>query len=433
MRVILTNFGTIGDLQPFLSLAVELRRHGHEPILAFSPYFETHITSLGLPFIPLGPDFQRLQQDINAAMMVLPDSGEQMSALLAPLVSVLPDVFWELWEACRGADVLISGPAQPASRMVHETMGIPFASVQVSHFGGLGTPALQQASAALINPVRAQFGLPPLRDPLTRDANSPQLALYAMSRHVRPPQADWPPHYHMIGFFFMPAETWQPDPALVEFIAQGEPPVVISFGSMSHADPAALTDLLLDAIQRAGCRAIIQHGWSGLAHASLPAHIRAVGFVPHAWLFSQAACIVHHGGSGTAAAVFRSGVPSLFVPHGTIFDQHYWGELACELGCAGPVIPYPQLSAERLANAIITVRSVPSYRQAAAALGEKVRAEPGVRQARQLIEQLVYRIGLHDTNAATQRDAGRLEGRAEWTYRRKQYQQSQRARRKAQP
>ena len=394
MRAVLTNFGTTGDIQPFLALAVELRRRGHDPVMAFSPYFASRVEELGFTFLPIGPDLREAQNSVNAAMMAQPDSVEQMMASLLPLVAALPQVFSELSESCRGADVLISGPAQPAGRMVHELTGIPFISVQLSHFGGVGTPALRQASAELINPFRAQLGLPPLSDPLTIDANSPQLALYAMSRHVRPPQADWPAHYHMTGFFFLDDEGWQPDAALTEFLAAGERPVVFTFGSMTHENPEELSDLILSAVRRTGCRAIVQKGWGDLAGLEDDANIYAAGYVPHSWLFPRAACIVHHGGGGTAGAVFRSGVPSVFVPHGHIFDQHYWAALAQDLNCAGPAIPYSQLTADSLTAALRATLSNESYRERARDLSVKVRAEQGTQKACSLGEQLVRKIGL---------------------------------------
>jgi sterol 3beta-glucosyltransferase len=429
MRVVLTNFGTTGDVHPYVSLAVELQRHGHQPVLALSPYFESLVSHFGLEFIAVGPDLQQLQNDINQAMIARPemsDSVDQMHALFAPLASALPSMFVELRDACKAADVLISGPMQPAARMVHELTGLPFVSVQVEHFGGGGTPAFQQATVSLINPFRGQWGLPPLRDPLTTDANSPQLALYAMSRHVSPPPADWPPHYHMTGYFFLDNEGWQPDPALAEFIAAGEPPVVLTFGSMTHGDPRALTELMLEAVHRAGCRAIIQHGWSGLGGRDLPHNLYALGYVAYDWLFPRSACVVHHGGPGTAASVFRAGVPSLFVPHA--WDQPIWADLAQGLGCAGPAIPFSRLTAERLAAAIAATLNTPHYHLAAAALGQKIRAEQGVKMARRLIEELVYKVGLHeDESASAEPSLVRMEEWEEKINRRKQYQQRQRS------
>jgi sterol 3beta-glucosyltransferase len=428
MRAVLTNFGSTGSVYPFISVAIEMQRHGHQPAVALSPFFSSWVGRFGLEFIPIGADLRKIQYDINEAMLDMPESEEEIKEMFAPLMPALPEMFEQLREACQRADVLITGPWQPASLMIHELTGIPLVTIQNSHFGGGGTPPFQRASAALINPFRMRHGLPPLRNPLTTDANSPQLVLYNMSRHVRPPMPDWPPHYHMPGYMFLDDEGWQPPQALTDFIDEG-PPVVITFGSMTHDDPDALTELVLEAIRIADCRAIIQQGWSGLAQRKLPESIFIADFVPHDWLFPRASCIVHHGGAGTAASVFRSGTPSVFVPH--TFDHPLWANLAHHLGCAGPVVPYLELSATRLGEAIATTLAIPRYREAASALGERIRSEQGLRRARQLIEELVSRAGLAGPEqAAGLGDEGAGEDMQAKMERRKLYQQRQRSRRK---
>lgn len=411
MRVVLTNFGTMGDYQPLLALAVELAEHGHRPVMAFSPRFEDRTHEHGFEFVPIAGDLEGIQQEVNLALMAGVSSGAHMRELMEPLVAALPGAFRELEAAVEGAAVLIGGPAQPAARMVHEVTGVPFASVQFSHFGGAGTGPLQEASAALINPVRRDLGLAPLADPLTRDANSPQLALYAMSRHVRPPQAEWPPHFHITGFFHLEEPAWDPDPELAAFFADGPPPAVLGFGSMTHDDPRAVNDALLGAVEQVGCRAVIQQGWGELGATDLPDGVVVAGFVPHGWLFPRASVIVHHGGGGTAGAVFRSGVPSVFVPHGAVYDQTYWARLAEEIGIAGPTIPIGELSADRLAASMKAVLDDPGASERAKELGAKVRAEPGVRLARRLIEDLVRRVGLTDVGTESKPSKTRFWGR----------------------
>lgn len=396
MRIVLTNFGTTGDFQPFLALAMALRPRGHEPVLAFAPHFEARAREAGFPFVPIGPDLRQVQEEINLAWMTEPESVDQMKAILQPVVAVLPQAFAELRAVCSDADMLISGPAQPAARMLHELSGIPFVSVQLSHFGGIGTPALQQTSMSLINPFRAELGLPPLENPLTIDANSPQLALYAISRHILARSQEWPLHYHITGYFFLDdGKEKGIDPGLAAFVAAASPPVVISFGSMSHENPAQLFRLLLQAVANAGCRAVIQQRPEDVTACDLPDHVYVTGYVPHDWLFLRAACIVHHGGGGTAGAVFRSGVPSIFVPHGQIFDQYYLAILAEEKGCAGETIPYGELTSERLGDAIAHVVQTTRYRTAAAALGQKIEQEQGVQKACELIEALGQKMGIH--------------------------------------
>lgn len=393
MRAVLTNFGTTGDVQPFLALAVELARNGHQPLVALSPYFENWVKRMGLEFVSIGEDLSSAQREINAAMIEGEQTAERLHELFGALRTSLPRAYAELLEVCRGADALICGPVQPAGKMVHEVTGIPFVSVQVANFGGGGTHPFQRATQSFINPFRAQMGLPPLRDPLTVDANSSQLALYAVSRYLYPPPANRPGHYHVVGYFFLDDEKWQPDSSLLNFLEAGEPPVVVTFGSTTYNDSGKVAEKVIEAINTIGCRAIIQHGWSGLAQGlTLPPNILTVGVVPHEWLFARAACIVHHGGAGTAASVFRAGIPSVFVTHAG--GQPLRARLAHELGCSGPAVPYQGLSAARLAAAIQEILSNQNYRQAALALSEKIRTEQGVKRARLLIEQLVHRMGL---------------------------------------
>jgi sterol 3beta-glucosyltransferase len=431
MRIVVTNFGSIGDFHPYLALAVEFLSRGHQPLMAFPPHFRELIERTGLEFTPIGPDLKRVQGDIITAMHVMPESAEELRALFSPLAAALPQMFQELKEACRGADVLVSGPMQPSGRMIHELTGIPFVSVQENHFGGAGSAPFQQATMSLINPFRRQLGLPPLRYPLTIDANSPQLALYAMSKHVFLPPDSWPSHYHVTGYFFFVDESYQPDPEIVRFIESGDAPVVVTFGSMTHADPERVTDILIEAIEMAGRRAIIQQGWSGLARRPLPPMIYAAEYVLHTWLFAHASCVVHHGGPGTAAAAFRAGAPSIFVPH--TFDQPVWADLARDLGTVPP-IPILELTAERLAEAITTTLSSPQYRHAAETLSRKIKSEQGVKTAAELTEQLVYKIGLHEKLETRHSNGQRADepegGASDKIDRKKLYVRQQRLRRR---
>ncbi len=389
MRTCITSFGSTGDIQPLLALGVELRSHGHEVLFALAPNYERRLAELGFPFTPLGPDLHPLQREIMRRQMQGALTEQQLQPLIQPFVDALPAMFRELRDACRDVDVLVSAAEQPVGCMVHEVTGLPFASV---HFAMVDAREVQsqQRFAALINPFRGQLGLRPISfaHPLTIVGNSPQLALYALSRHVLRPGPLWPSHYAVTGFFALEEETYAPDPALAAFLEDGPPPVAVSFGSMVHDDPEGLTELMLTVIERVGCRAVIQQGWSGLrAHGTLPPGVHLCGVVPHSWLFPRAACVIHHGGMGTTAAAFRAGVPSVVVPH--LFDQFAVAGVAQQLGVAPEPVLYRQLSAPRLQAALQQALHEPRYRQMALVVRHQVRAEPGVRMARERIEQLV--------------------------------------------
>ena len=432
MRAVLTNLGSTGDVLPLIALAVELRRHGHLPLLALAPSFGPRVQQYGLPYMPIGPDlnYPELHRKEVTAMMHGADQFDLLSNSLAILRSMLPQVYGELRDVCYEADVLISGHLQMASRMVHELTGIPFVSIHIDHFGAKQQLGARQAIASVINPFRAKYGLPPLDDPIHTDANSPQLAIYAMSRYFRERDVGWPEHYHVTGFFFLHEESWEPEPSVAEFIESGSAPVVISFSSMTHEDPDAMTELLLRAIRIAGCRAIINRGWSGLARGEMPPEVYAVDFMPHSWLFKRASCVVHHGGAGTTAAALCAGRPAVIIPH--MADQPLWAELTRDLGCAGFVIPIRELTAEELGTAIATTLATPQYYRNVALIGKKVRAEQGVVEARGLIERLVDNIAIRrGAMISPERDVAPLDH--ERGNRRKEYQRARRLRKRQAP
>jgi vancomycin aglycone glucosyltransferase len=152
-----------------------------------------------------------------------------------------------------------------------------------------------------------------------------------------------------VGAFFL--DDPQPLPAEVEaFLAAGEPPVYIGFGSMVDPDPARTTRELVAAVKAAGVRAILSKGWAGLGAEALPPEVLTIGSVSHRALLPRVRAVVHHGGAGTTHAAVRAGVPQVIVPH--ILDQFYWSERMYRLGVAPAVFTRKQLGARRMAEAL---------------------------------------------------------------------------------
>lgn len=396
MRLLITNFGTRGDFEPFFALAGELVAHHHVPIFAIPESAVSMLEQSGFRYVVIANDDPELRNKINLSWTTQADAYEATGRLVeefSTLQSYLPAALKELKELSNTVSVLVSGPAQPLARVVHEITGIPFVSVQLSHFGGNGGPAMREAGERLVNPFRRKIGLPPVKDPFTTGANSPQLALYAMSRHLRPRPATWPSHYQMTGFFFK-EPIYNPSPELADFLRAGPAPVIVNLGSMPHEFPENLLGIILRALALSGSRALIQ-GF-GLPSGLLPDNptVYAIEYVPHSWLFPFASCVVTHGGAGTAAAVFRSGVPGIFIPHSEVYDQRYWSQLAYEYGCTVPAIPVQKLDPTMLANSILQCRDDRILRDRALNLGSKIRSERGVKTARQMIETMISSFGL---------------------------------------
>ena len=396
MRFVLTNLGSMGNVQPFIAFAKELRAAKHDPILALAPQYCSYVQSLGLTFVPVGDDidYKSLQREDMIGSARGASAFDLFQHALAIFARMLPTMFEQLASVCRRADVIVSGHLQPVSRMLHELSRIPFVSVHTSHFGRMQPQSFRDAACRIINPFRQHLGLSEIKDPLHTDANSDQLALYAMSRYLRLPSGYWPPHYYITGFFFLDRDDFNPCDELASFLRRGQQsPVVFTFSSIAHEHPEILTDLLVGAIKRLQRPAIVLSGWSHVGRGNpLPELIYSDDFIPHSWLFPRAACVVHAGGSGTTAATLKAGVPTVVIPH--IGDQPIWAELVRAAGCAKYVVPYGELTSERLAYAIDRSISDSTLRRNAERMAHNIRAEEGVKKARLLTESMLAATGI---------------------------------------
>ncbi len=399
MRIIIPTIGTRGDVQPYIALAIGLKRAGHSVILATHPCMRNLVESYNIEFSPMGPDI-----DIGYETAIIrgksPNWMVGFMRVMKFSFSMLDKSHDDLLELCKGADlVVISHTA--AGSMEADQLNLPTVSVTltpqaipandpkaswISHMimkmmgAGMGLMMTRP-----LNQIRKRIGLPPMGP---NGITSPKLNLIPISTCIIPPNPLWETRHKMTGYWFAQSpETWIPPADLVKFLQEGEPPVVISLGAMALSGEDALdaAKITLSAIQQAGVRAIVQ-GWDEpMKSLSFPESVFHAGSVPHDWLLARASGLVHHGGFGTTAAGFRAGIPSLVIPH--IIDQFMWGQKVAELGVGPQFIPRAKLTVEAMTDALIQMRS-PEMISKAAELGQIIQKEDGVKLAIELIEAL---------------------------------------------
>ena len=242
--------------------------------------------------------------------------------------------------------------------------------------------------ADLVNTFREEtLKLPPifLTDGATLldDNEVPFTYLWPPSLVAKP--ADWGPHIDLGNFtFYDQARTYEPPRALLDFLATGEPPIYVGFGSVVVEDPAAVRRIVFTALEKAGARGIVSDGWGRLTGEAPPPHVFQIGDTPHDWLFARCRAVCHHGGAGTTAAGLRAGLPTVVVPF--FGDQFFWGRVIADAGAGPEPIPIDRLDSSRLAEAFEVCRR-PAVLERAAALGTAIRETDGVA----LAVQSVYR------------------------------------------
>lgn len=58
MKIVLATFGSLGDLHPTLAIAREMKRRGHEPIVAAFDVYADAVAEAGVAFSAMRPSVQ---------------------------------------------------------------------------------------------------------------------------------------------------------------------------------------------------------------------------------------------------------------------------------------------------------------------------------------------------------------------------------------
>jgi len=372
-------------------LGSSLQSLGYEVAIAANPAFAPLVVESGCEFRPLPGDLEGL---IRQPAPGAKGSSGSLLTFWRKLTDYMDNAATGTLAAAEaGADVILANSVAPYAYDIAEAMGIPAlgAHLQPTEPSAAYPPVIMNSARSLgawgnkIIGERAAAGPAPYDAPGARLRKELGLAkldraagerrrrkaratvLHGISPSVLPRPADWHEGLVMAGYWWPPMKPdWKPPADLVDFLADGPPPVFVGFGSSAHIDPA----FILDSTRRAGVRAVVQGVEGAMGDDAI-----AVGSIPHEWLFPRMAAVVHHAGAGTAAAGFRAGVPAVGVPVYT--DQPLWASRIASLGAGPQPIPYKKLTPERLGDAITEAVSTPSYAQRAAEVAAAIAREDG--------------------------------------------------------
>ncbi|WP_328765119.1 MULTISPECIES: glycosyltransferase [unclassified Streptomyces] len=368
MRVLLVAFGSRGDVEPMVGLAVELRALGADVRMCAPPDFAEVLDRAGIPLAPIG---QPIRPVVKAAVTgTTPMPAEGLPARAAALVAT---TYEAVAPAAEGCDVMVATgllPAAAGARSAAEELGIPYRFVayfptylpsphhrpferpgrpfppEVTDnrvLWDLDTENMNVLFGTGLNAHRATVDLPPVDDfrsyVLT---DRPLLASDpVLSPWVEPADLD----AVQTGAWFRPAD--QQLPADVEaFLEAGTPPVYVGFGSIPVRDAQDVARAAIEAVRAQGRRVLVSGGWADLTLVDDQEDCFAVGDVNHHVLFRRVAAVVHHGGAGTTTTAARAGAPQVVVAQ--MADQPYWAGRVAELGIGvaheGPTPTFESLS-----------------------------------------------------------------------------------------
>jgi UDP:flavonoid glycosyltransferase YjiC (YdhE family) len=423
-RIVLSTWGSLGDLHPYLALAVELARRGHRPVVATLKSWADHVRGTGVEFAEAGPDIPADPTEAREMVRRLLDEREGpeylFTRVLGPRMRESYDQLLAAVRADGGADVLVSHQIPLSAPLVAAVSGVHWVSCVLQPMALLSAfdpptppqaPALRSVAAAhpLIaraifalarrmmrswgapaKRLRSELGLPPAGDPVLEAQHSPARVLALYSRMLAEKQPDYPPQTIITGFPFYDAAEQKPaPPELLRFLDAGPPPIVFTLGSSAVWIAGDFYATSIASARALGARALLLAGESAAAlrDAGLPDGMAAFEYAPHSLVMPRASVIVHQGGIGTTGQALRAGRPMLVVPYGQ--DQPDNARRAVERG-VGLSIPRKKYTRGTVEPALRSLSSDPSYAARAAEVSAFVRAEHGTTTACDAIEAVMF-------------------------------------------
>ncbi|MGK2866701.1 MAG: glycosyltransferase [Mycobacterium sp.] len=391
MRVMLYTFGSRGDIEPLLALALQLQAQGSEAIVCAPPDFADLLDAAGVPLVPTGPSVREL---VHVKKATHQDAPALAAALVASQFATL--------DAARGCDAIVATGLMPAGmRSVAELLDVPYRCVMFTpqvlpspHYRPLPRPGkpfpegetdnrvlwdldaekIQVLYGPALNEHRTDAGLPSVPD--VRDHTFTATPWLAVDPVLSPWQPSPGVDVVQTGAWIVPDDRPLP-PELEAFLDAGAPPVYVGFGSVTA--PADAAQVAIDAVRTRGRRVLLSSGWAGLT--TTDPDVFVIGEVNQQALFRRVAAVVHHGGAGTTTTAARAGAPQVVIPQ--IVDQPYWAGRVAHLGI-GVAHDGPTPTVHSLAEALTLVLTPDTGNRAIAVAGA-IRTDGAATAAKMLL------------------------------------------------
>lgn len=401
MRILLSTFGSRGDVQPLLALAVALRALGADARVC-APPDEEFVRFFAAADVPLLPAFRSVRDWIaemlpKRATISLPKVAAQVMAAQYEAID----------RAAEGCDVMLATglfSSVSAARSVAEKRGMRYVHAAYcpmflpspyqrpfeypSHplprdvtdnqvLWDRDVQVMNEIFGEGLNALRVCVGLPKVDN--VRDYCHAGRPLLAADPVLAPWRQPAKLDVAQTGAWILPDARPLPD-ELLAFLDAGAPPVYVGLGSLPA--PKDFARMAIDVVRAQGRRILLSRGWAELALIDELDDCFIIGEVNQQALFPRVAVVVHHGGAGTTTAAARAGAPQVIVPQ--IGDQPYWAGRVWDLGI-GSAHNGPTPTSESLSSALEAALS-DGTRARALAVADTTVGDGAMRAARLLME-----------------------------------------------
>lgn len=410
MNIGIFTYGTRGDVQPYIALALGLTAKGHCVTIAAPENFAELVEGFGIDFHPLHGNAEEGMNSPDGQSVL---RSENTIKLMKYFFKVLREAKVPLRksyvEGFNKVDFIIanlatlpitSAIAEKQNKKVALTYFMPpvvtTAEFPLSDFDFFNFPWYNKLTYKLAhrfywkfvkeetNEFRQELGLPILKESLVSYLDKQKLLdLYCLSPSLIPKPKDWGENQKITGFLTVPEHYRinhpldEISPALNDWLEAAEKPVYMGFGSNGVGNAEKFIAILKDILAKTNERILFCTGWGLFENMPVHKNLFITKYVNHEAILPKCKAGIFHGGAGTLAAMLRNNLPVIIISFYT--DQPTWGKII-ERMQLGVHIPVKKLNSEKLLSALKYVQ-LDKVKRNVVKIGERIRNENGLKNA----------------------------------------------------
>lgn len=427
-RILITCFGSYGDLFPYIALGKELQNRHHQVTIGTTAIFQQLVETEGLTYshIRCALDQYSTGDAIRELMKKVFDPIKGGEHFVRVMMEGVEASYQDTRSAVQDSDFVISNPFAFTTPVVCKEMNTPWFSTILAPMFFMSTydppimsaapwlrsvnrysPAvyrwlfklIKKLSLAWVKPLHEvcrTHQIPnPVGNPLFEGQYSPYGTLAMFPELLAEPQPDWPSNTMTTGFPLYAGEKagsqFENDKVkrvdverLERFLQNGEPPLVFALGSSAVHIAQEFFQISAQISKRLNRRAVLVVGQLVDEIPAENENLIVIGYVAYDRLFPRSSVIIHQAGIGTLAQALCAQKPMLIVPFG--FDQFDNAERMARMGVA-LTLKRKDYTVESASCLIEELATNAQYAKRATKVGALIKDENGVGKACDAIEK----------------------------------------------
>jgi rhamnosyltransferase subunit B len=412
-KVVLATSGTHGDLHPFIAVALGLREHGFDSVVATHGHFRQNVEAAGLRFHAIRPSQEQVEADLKMSRPQMLRAAKRRPQIILTkfFLPYLRQSYEDSLALLADAGLVLTNTVAFGAKLAAEKLRLPHLGLvlqpytllsafdpplvgnaqwlsRIAYRGGmLSTRAFLKLGrmvasrwARPIHQFRHQIGLPRTTlNPFFEGQYLGARPIGLYSKLLGEIQPDFPERFVIAGFAFYDGQSRasDADSDIDSFLGQGPPPLTFTQGTSAVHDSERFAQVAIEAVGLLKERAILvlDDEMRVRLQSRASQNVLLTGYLPYSKVFARSKAVIHHAGVGTMAQALRSGRPQLITPY--FADQPDNAARVERLGIARVVSPR-NWNAHRVAQELRAITTDAALAARAASVAQQIERERAV-------------------------------------------------------